>query len=255
MAQDHNLTTWDAITAWLFAAGNQPPLILSAAEDETLMEQSSRIAQTAYCEQKSKGLCNTCKSCILVKNNSHPDVINFSTEGATIRIKDVRNLLSRLANASWSTHRIVIIGDSHKMNTATANTLLKSLEESSKATRWILTTRWPQRLLPTIRSRCVSVRITGKKQAPTTTTPLPTSILGWLTSFNGKEPLPADVLNAISENLVARLRENGPSKNLTRSLLRLRDYYVITAARGNERLARDVLLAAVAKEIKGAGKQ
>jgi len=51
---------------------------------------------------------------------------------------------------------VVLIYPADRMNGITANTLLKTLEEPSGDTRFILATEAPHLLLPTIRSRCVS---------------------------------------------------------------------------------------------------
>ena len=55
--------------------------------------------------------------------------------------------------------RVVLLSPAEAMNRATANALLKSLEEPIANTLFILVSSEPQRLLPTIRSRCQSVPV------------------------------------------------------------------------------------------------
>jgi len=56
-----------------------------------------------------------------------------------------------------SRHKVVLIEDADRMNGDSANALLKSLEEPYEYTRFVLTTSSLSRILPTIRSRCMSV--------------------------------------------------------------------------------------------------
>ena len=55
--------------------------------------------------------------------------------------------------------RVVIIDAADDMNTAAANALLKALEEPPSRCFFLLITHQPARLLPTIRSRCRSLRL------------------------------------------------------------------------------------------------
>src|SRR5260370_38093215 len=54
--------------------------------------------------------------------------------------------------------RIFIVEDADTMNDQAANALLKTLEEPPPTSHLILTTSNPTALLPTIRSRCQSIR-------------------------------------------------------------------------------------------------
>lgn len=245
---DQSPTIKQAIDSWLYTEGNQPPLILSASKDDTLMTITQNIIQSAVCSSQNTKPCGSCKECVLAKSGTHPDVIKFSPASSTVKVKDIRLILDQLSRTAWSARRVIAIHNSHLMSAASANTLLKSLEEPANTTRWVLTTRWPQRLLPTIRSRSIQLRLTGEKiPATANVVSLPTSSLTWLTTYNSKEPLSSDTLTSIETKLETELRTKGTRKELHRAFLRLRDYYVITGARGNERLARDVLLAALAK--------
>lgn len=60
----------------------------------------------------------------------------------------------RASEAGW---RIVLIRDADRMNANAQNALLKNLEEPGEQTLLILVTSNPDRLLPTIHSRCVHV--------------------------------------------------------------------------------------------------
>lgn len=64
------------------------------------------------------------------------------------------NLSSRSGGA-----KVGVIHEADRMNTATANAFLKTLEEPPRDTTLFLLTTQPYQLLPTIRSRCINVRI------------------------------------------------------------------------------------------------
>ena len=79
---------------------------------------------------------------------------------ANIRIDEVRSLQPLLrgtpALGAW---RVVIVDSLDTMNRAAANALLKNLEEPPPATLFIGLSHSPGRLLPTIRSRCRTLRL------------------------------------------------------------------------------------------------
>lgn len=81
-------------------------------------------------------------------------------KSAYIRIDDVRTvnefLSKRSSGDGW---RVVIIDSIDDMNTASANAILKILEEPPHKTLMMLISHNPNRLLPTIRSRCAKINL------------------------------------------------------------------------------------------------
>ncbi|MEP2102392.1 MAG: AAA family ATPase [Parasphingorhabdus sp.] len=76
-----------------------------------------------------------------------------------ISIAQIRNLQSLFATqASISRYRVVVIDAIDDLERGGANALLKSLEEPPKDTVFLLVSHTPERLLPTIRSRCQILR-------------------------------------------------------------------------------------------------
>lgn len=120
------------------------------------------FAQSIFCEQSTKNelkRCLKCANCMRIAQKTHPDVIEIEPEGAALKIDCIRELQKRLGLMPFETDkRFVIIKDVHKMQDAAANCLLKTLEEPDPYTSFILLTSQPQRLLPTIASRCQIVR-------------------------------------------------------------------------------------------------
>lgn len=77
----------------------------------------------------------------------------------SIRIKQIRAMQRRLVTRpTLGSRRAIIIDPGDDMEKAAANALLKSLEEPPAGTFFLLVTHRPARLLPTIRSRCRTLR-------------------------------------------------------------------------------------------------
>lgn len=77
----------------------------------------------------------------------------------SIRIKQIRAMQRRLVTRpTLGTRRAIIIDPADDMEKSAANALLKSLEEPPAGTFFLLVTHRPARLLPTIRSRCRTLR-------------------------------------------------------------------------------------------------
>lgn len=108
---------------------------------------------------------NPCDSCAVFDNSlpdgnpRHPDVLFLSPrEESHIAIDETRRFISELANAPLTgLRRVGIIDDAHTLTENAANSLLKTLEDPPEKTILILVTHLPQSLLPTIRSRALSI--------------------------------------------------------------------------------------------------
>ncbi|WP_299363879.1 DNA polymerase III subunit delta' [uncultured Paracoccus sp.] len=79
---------------------------------------------------------------------------------AEITVDDIRRLLSFFhMSAAEGGHRVAIIDAADEMNVSAANALLKILEEPPRDALLLLVAHQPDRLLPTIRSRCRTLRL------------------------------------------------------------------------------------------------
>ena len=104
------------------------------------------------------GGCNDCTDCKTATTGSHADVELIKTEGLSIKIDEVRDLITR---ASWSpavgNYRVVVIEDADRLTESAANALLKAIEEPGLRTVWLLCAPSSTDVLPTIRSRTRSL--------------------------------------------------------------------------------------------------
>jgi DNA polymerase-3 subunit delta' len=110
------------------------------------------FAAALLCE---KGGCNACTNCLTVKDGSHVDIELIRTEGLSIKVDEVRELITR---TSWSpsvgNYRVVVIEDADRLTESAANALLKVIEEPGARTIWLLCAPTLTDVIPTIRSRC-----------------------------------------------------------------------------------------------------
>ncbi|CAN1644178.1 DNA polymerase III subunit delta' [Candidatus Nanopelagicaceae bacterium] len=110
------------------------------------------FAQALICPNNGCGTCNDCNS---AKTHGHPDVEIIRTEGLSIKVEEVRELLSRVAWApSMGGWRVVVMEDADRLTESAANALLKAIEEPGTRTVWLLCAPTLHDVLPTIRSRC-----------------------------------------------------------------------------------------------------
>jgi DNA polymerase-3 subunit delta' len=102
-----------------------------------------------------KGGCGTCINCTTTIDGSHADIELVRTEGLSIKVDEVRELITR---TSWSpsvgNYRVVVIEDADRLTESAANALLKVIEEPGARTVWLLCAPTLTDVIPTIRSRC-----------------------------------------------------------------------------------------------------
>jgi DNA polymerase-3 subunit delta' len=134
------------------------------------------LAQALTCPEYPWEGCGRCSSCSRVAKRNHPDVqwvmpeeelvarglagrSDFShVPSREIRIEQVRRLQERLSyRALEAAHKVVLLVTAHAMNVPAQNALLKTLEEPPRDTVLVLVSASPERLLPTIRSRCAKI--------------------------------------------------------------------------------------------------
>jgi len=110
------------------------------------------FAQALICPNNG---CGTCSECNSAKTSGHPDVEIIRTEGLSIKVEEIRELLTRVAWApSMGGWRVVVMEDADRLTESAANALLKAIEEPGTRTVWLLCAPTLHDVLPTIRSRC-----------------------------------------------------------------------------------------------------
>jgi DNA polymerase III subunit delta' len=115
------------------------------------------FAQALICSEDG---CGVCSNCYAAKTNGHPDVEIIKTEGLSIKVEEVRELLTRVAWApAMGGWRVVVMEDADRLTESAANALLKAIEEPGTRTVWLLCAPTLHDVLPTIRSRCRHIQL------------------------------------------------------------------------------------------------
>ena len=144
------------------------------------------------------GGCGTCGACHSAQTSGHPDVEIIRTEGLSIKIDEIRELLTR---TSWSPSmggwRVVVMEDADRMTESAANALLKAIEEPGARTVWLLCAPTLHDILPTIRSRCRHLQLR---------TPSTVEVTEVLEKRDGITPEMADFAARVSQGHIGRAR-------------------------------------------------
>ena len=113
---------------------------------------------TANCTGPAPRPCGECESCLSVRAGAHPDVMEIDA-ASNNSVDDVRDLREKVGLAAMrGGKKIYILDEAHMMSRAAFNALLKTLEEPPSHVIFILATTEPEKIIPTILSRCQHYR-------------------------------------------------------------------------------------------------
>lgn len=123
---------------------------------------AATFAQTLQCEKGETSPCGTCRSCKQAISGNQPDIIYVEHRNAgSIGVEDIREqLCGDIQIRPYSSpYKIYIIDEAEKMTIQAQNALLKTIEEPpSYGVIFLLTTN-SEAFLPTILSRCVTLKL------------------------------------------------------------------------------------------------
>ena len=118
------------------------------------------FAMTLLCEQDGIEPCMECHACKQVLSGSHPDLVYVTHEKPnTIGVEDIRTQINDtiMVRPYSSYYKIYIVDEAEKMTQQAQNALLKTIEEPPAYAIIMLLTANEGMLLPTIKSRCVTL--------------------------------------------------------------------------------------------------
>lgn len=117
------------------------------------------FAKTLQCEVGGTDSCDACKSCRQADSGNHPDIIYVNhAKAGVITVEEIRDqLVNTMEIRPYSgKYKIYIIKDGEQMTVEAENALLKTIEEPPEYGIVIIISTNPEKLLPTIRSRCMT---------------------------------------------------------------------------------------------------
>ena len=153
------------------------------------------FAQALICPDQG---CGRCQACRTAAAGSHPDIEIIRTEGLSIKVEEVRDLLTRVAWApSMGGWRVVVMEDADRLTESAANALLKAIEEPGAHTVWLLCAPTLHDILPTIRSRCRHLQLR---------TPSDEAVAQVLINRDGISPRMAQFAARISQGHIGRAK-------------------------------------------------
>lgn len=119
------------------------------------------FVKLVLCENPSGNVpCETCRNCKRVDSGNHPNIQQIEPDGQFIKIDQVRDLIAEMMMTGVEAGRkIYVLHHADRLNVASANMLLKFLEEPDGEVTAILLTEQIQSILPTIRSRCQRYKV------------------------------------------------------------------------------------------------
>jgi DNA polymerase-3 subunit delta' len=120
------------------------------------------LAKTLQCEAGGTEPCNSCKSCIQAESGNQPDIIWVSHDKPNvISVEEIRDQVNKDIDIKpySSRYKIYIIDDAQLLNVQAQNALLKTIEEPPAYAIIILLTCNIDKILPTIKSRCIVLNV------------------------------------------------------------------------------------------------
>ena len=124
------------------------------------------FAMTLQCESGKSEPCGMCRSCIQANHGNQPDIITVKHEKpASISVDDVREQINGdiMIKPYSSPYKVYIVPEADLMTPQAQNAILKTIEEPPEYAVIFLLTENADSLLPTIRSRCVMLKLRNIK--------------------------------------------------------------------------------------------
>ena len=112
------------------------------------------FAKAINCQNFDGESCDECNNCKAYLEGNHPDIIELDA-ASNNGVDDVREIIEQVPYAPLiGKYKVYIIDEVHMLTQQAFNALLKTLEEPPAHVIFILATTDPQKIIPTVLSRC-----------------------------------------------------------------------------------------------------
>lgn len=113
------------------------------------------IIKEINCEESFQSNCSNCNLCHLIDLENIPSLLVIRPDGMMIRKDQILELKQKFSTKPvYSKYNIYIILESERLNSSSANTLLKFLEEPEEGILGFFLTNNKENVIDTIKSRC-----------------------------------------------------------------------------------------------------
>ena len=173
-----------------FGDGGRMPhaCLVCAPTRELALQRARELAAAAVCSGKGEKPCGVCRDCRKAAAGVHPDIITVGRpaddkgrQKQNITVDQIRALSAdAIVLPNEAARKVYILDEAETMNAAAQNAALKLLEEPPADAVFLLCTVNAMQLLPTVRSRCATVNIAGRAEAPETDSAADELAVGYL---------------------------------------------------------------------------
>lgn len=156
------------------------------------------FAAALNCQSLPDDACGTCISCHKMAEGNHPDYFEIAREAdkKNITIDKIREAIKQTQYRPYEgRYKVFLIDGAEQMTIEAANALLKTLEEPTAQTVFILVTPAPHQLPSTVVSRCQTLRFNAIEQ---------TQVSQWAQMNLGMDEQDADLAAALAEGSLGR---------------------------------------------------
>ena len=112
------------------------------------------FARAINCPNFNEESCDECESCKAIIEGNHPDIIELDA-ASNNGVDNIREIVEQVNYAPiLGKYKVYIIDEAHMLSASAFNALLKTLEEPPTHVVFILATTDPEKIIPTVLSRC-----------------------------------------------------------------------------------------------------
>jgi len=135
--------------------GSSHAYLLAGPAGAGKSEAAIALAAGLACDEAGCGVCGTCRR---VQAGLHPDVEIVAPEGNLLRREQIVEINIHASYRPYEAKaKVYVLQEADSLNAEAANAFLKTLEEPPSHVYFILVSDHPEKLLPTITSRCQMV--------------------------------------------------------------------------------------------------
>ncbi|MBL8310835.1 MAG: hypothetical protein JNL19_10475 [Burkholderiales bacterium] len=201
------------------ALGHHHAWLIVGRRGDGVAHAAGALVAALLCHAPRDGVaCGECPSCRWLAGDVHPDFKALypdvgdgeTVKLPTIKVDAVRDALDFMQLTASTPHgRVLLVDPANALARESANALLKALEEPPPNTRWLLVTSQPERLLPTIRSRALKLRVPRPARADAAAWLAEQGVAGDAATAGLEQTLgaPLDALVALQSESAAALPE------------------------------------------------